>query len=409
MTNTFNTVKNAPGVIAKAAAQILSDELQFCKSIAKANEEDFKGKNGYSAGDTIFISKPARFIPQNTLDITSSKQDITEEKAPLTLDVISTVGVEIGSIEEATEFEIKNLIQRVIKPAAESIASDIESQFITLAADGTYNQAGTAGSTTFNTTTSLDAKKKLNQFLAPKDSNRFMLLDSDAEAGAVVARNGLFQDASEIAKQYKRGVMGLADGFTYMSNELLSTHTNGNDVTGVNVNGATQTGATLNVQGLTTTTGTVTKGSVFTIAGVFMVHPITKAVTARLQQFVVTADVTADGSGLAALAISPSIVTSGSLQTVTASPIDTAAMVFSGAASTAYVQNMSYHQNAFQLASVPLIMPKNAEFAAQETVDGLTIAIVRDFDVNTRKMITRLDFLGGLSICRPEWACRITA
>jgi len=205
--------------------------------------------------------------------------------------------------------------------------------------------------------------------------------------------------------------MGIADGFSYYENELIATHTNGNDVTGVNLDGATSEGASIiNVQGLTTSTGTVTKGSVFTIAGVFMVHPSTKVATSVLQQFTVTADVTADGSGDAALAISPSIYAgSNGLQNVTALPSDTDALTFVGSASTAYAQPLQYHKSAFKCVSVPLVMPVNAEVAAQETVGDITVSVIRDFDILARRMVTRLDFLGGISAVRPEWACRVTA
>ena len=40
MANTHNTIKGGPGLFLKAAAQLLEDELQFTKSIAKAPAED---------------------------------------------------------------------------------------------------------------------------------------------------------------------------------------------------------------------------------------------------------------------------------------------------------------------------------------------------------------------------------
>ena len=165
------------------------------------------------------------------------------------------------------------------------------------------------------------------------------------------------------------------------------------------------------MDGLTTTTGTVAKGSVFTIAGVYAVHPITKVAYPYLQQFVVTADATADGSGQATLSISPTIYSSasGSLQNVSALPADEAALVFVGSASTAYGQNIAYHKSAFRRVSVPLVLPQGMNTAAQETADGHTIRVLSDFDILTGKMIMRLDYLGGLAAVRPEWACRITA
>lgn len=411
MANTINNVNDAAAILAKYAAGILSDNLQFCKSIDKAPESDYEGKNGYKAGATIQISKPARFIPQQTFDITSSIQDIVEEKTPLTLDVSSTVGVEIDSLEDITELGITQMAERVIKPAMEAVAQDVEVRFLEKATQSVYNSVGTAGSNGFTVSDVQDSKVKLNQYLCPKDTSRRLLLNAEAGAAAVVDRKGLFQSSTEIANQYKMGYVGMSDGFTWLENELLYTHTNGNDVTGVLVNGSTSEGAsTLAVDGLTTTTGTVTKGSVFTIANVNAVHPITKKVYSFLQQFVVTADATANGSGEATLSISPAIYAgSAGLQNVDALPADNAALTFVGAADSSLTQNLAFHKQAFRMVSTPLMLPTNAEFAAQATVDGITVAIVRDFDVNTRSMITRVDFLGGIASTRPEWACRLTA
>jgi len=412
MANDINNIKDNAGVIAKMTAQLLADEMHFCKSIDKAPESDYQGKNGYNAGDTIYISKPARFIPQNTFDISSSTQDIVEESSALTLDTISTVGVELDSQELAHDINIGSIMERVMKPAASAIAQDVETQFIAKATDGVYNSVGTAGSETFDVATILDARARLNQNLCPKDNNRTLLLDSAASAGAVADRKGLFQSSSEIDKQYRDGLMGRADGFNWVESELLNLHTNGNDVTGVAVDDAsvTEGASTLHVDGLTANTGTVKKGQVFTVAGVNAVHPITKTDLGYLQQFVITADGTADANGDVTASISPSLYAgSNGLQNISALPADDAALVFVGTADLAASQSLAFHKSAFRMVSAPLVMPVNAEFAAQETVDGITVAIIRDFDVNKRRMVTRIDFLGGLSLVRPEWSCRITA
>lgn len=412
MTNTFNTNKNAPGIIAKAAAMELSDNLKFCKTISQADKSDYDGKNGYSAGNTIYISKPPRYIPTTSFDITSSIQDVTEEKTPLTLDVIYSVALQADSLEFASDIQLKEMIARHVKPAATSIANYVEKAFLEKATDAVYNSVGTAGSTAFTTDDVLSAKEKMSKFLCPMDNERYLLLDSTAGRAAVNARKGVFQDASEVAKQYRDGFVGRADGFNWLENELLNVHTNGNDVVfEVRTTVSTQGQSTLVVEALTTTTGTVKKGTVFTVAGVYAVHPITKQAYPFLQQFTVTADATADGSGYATLSVSPAMYTSaaGGLQNIDAFPVDGAAITPVGSASTSYTQNLAYHKEAFRMVSVPLIMPTKAEFAAQETVDGITVAVIRDFDVLKRRMITRLDFLGGLAVVRPEWASRIYA
>lgn len=409
MANTHNTIKNGPGLFLKAAAQMIEDELQFTKSIEKAPAEDFNGKNGYSAGDTVYISKPARYVPQTTADITSSIQDSVEEKVALTLNINSTVGMQISSFEFATEVDVKNAVERFGKPAASAIAQNVEQRMLQNMTRATYNLVGTAGSTQFAVDDILSAREKMNKFLAPKDDNRYFLSDSTANRLAVGARKGLFQSASEIASQYKMGAVGQADGFTWLENELLYTHTRGT------ATGSHTITTTVSVQGQSTVaiTGTGSQtlkaGDVFTVASVYAVHPITKQTYPFLQQFVVTADATASGGAYASVSISPALYTTGSLQNINRFPTASDVVTLVGSASTSYTQNLAFHKSAFRMVSVPLIMPKNAEIAEQYTTEsGFTLALVRDFDVLQRRMITRLDFLGGVAAVRPEWAARVT-
>jgi hypothetical protein len=206
------------------------------------------------------------------------------------------------------------------------------------------------------------------------------------------------------------GFVGRADGFDWFETELVSTHTNGSQGGTPLVDGSsTEADGFIHIDGVTSG-NTWTKGTVFTVDGVYKVNPITKDVTPELQDFVVTADTTFTG-GEADVPVSPALYAgSNGLQNIDALPADGASITLkTGSASTGYAQNLAYHKSAFRMVSVPLVMPVNAEFAAQETVDGITVAVIRDFDVKTRKMITRLDFLGALAAVRPEFADRVTA
>lgn len=409
MSNVFNNVNDAAGVLAKAAAMTIADELQFTKSIAQADPEDYDGVNGYSAGATIYISKPARFVAGTAFDMTSTLQDLKEEKVALTLDIISNVGVEVNSLELATTVQLKSLIKRFIKPAAQTIAQDVEARMLIKAKNAVANQVGTPGSSVYDPDLILSAREKINKYLCPKDDNRYFLHESTAGRLSVGARKGLFQSSEEISKQYKTGMVGIADGFNWLENELLPTHTNGTQaVTGATLSGTAAEGAT--TFGITgTSSGTLTAGTVITIANVYAVHPITKVVQPFLQQFVVTALNTAVSTAYTGVAISPApyTSTSGGLQNVNRIPTsgDAVALV-SGALSTTYGTGLCFHKNAFRMVSVPLVMPTAVEYAAQETYQGITVSIVRAFDVIKRRMITRLDYLGGIVADRPEWACK---
>ena len=408
MSNSLNTVKLNAGILAKAAAAELVDNLQFCKSISKADPADYKGKNGYSAGDTIYISKPARFVPGSSFDITSSIADVVEEKTPLVLNVLSTVAVSLDSQELASTIDLSQVFNRVIKPAIHSIAQNVESTMLTTAVNSVYNTVGTAGATVFDTDTMNSATEKMSKFLAPM-ADRYALLDATATRSAVNARKGLFQNSAEVAKQYKMGEMGMADGFTYLSNQLIPTHTRGTATGSITVTTTSSEGdTTLALTG--TSSQTLKKGDVFTIASVYAVHPITKVKQNFLQQFVVTADNTASSGSYTGVAVSPSIyAASAGLQTVDSLPQSSAVVTLVGSASTGYTQNLCFHEDAFRMVSVPLVMPEAVEIAEQATFEGVTVAIVRAFDVLKRRMITRVDFLGGIASTRPEWACRVTS
>jgi hypothetical protein len=411
MSNDINTVKARGGVIAKMAAGFLADHVQFVKTIDKADPSDFDGKNGYKAGDTVKVPIPAQFTLGTGADITSTIQDVDEDSVNLTVNNQYNVPIAFTSAEIATDFALKSWGKRVLEPAMITLANNIEKACLEQASDAIFNSVGTPGSSVFDTDLILSAGQKMDESGCDDYDNRFVLLNPAANRSAVNARKGLFQQSDQIAKQYKNGAMGVADGFTFLRNNLVNTHTNGNDVSGVAVEADVVTPATgattLGVDGLTNTTGTVKKGTVFTIADVYAVHPVTKATLSHLQQFVVTADATANGSGQATLSISPTIYSTGPKQNVSALPVDEAALTFLGSASTGYTQNLAYHKSAFRFVSLPLVKPDGVDMVAEETKDGISVRIVRAFDIKTDKMIMRADVLWGMANVRPEWGCRL--
>jgi len=409
MVQTINTVKSATTIISKMAAGMLEDEFQFLKTIDKEEDSSFSQVNGYNPGDTINISKPARFTVGTTADVTSTVQDVIEQKVPMALDKTRNVAVNLTSAEIATDLSLKSWANRILKPAISSLAQTIEAECLVLAKNATYQSVGTGGSTVFDTNTMLGARSQLKQSLVP-GTELFALLNSTATQSASNARKGLFNNQAELAKTYKSGAIGAADGFTYLENNLLPLQTNGNDIvfevrTTVSVQGSTS----LVVEALTANTGTVTAGTVFTVAGVYSVHPITKVSTGQLQQFVSTTSVTADASGYATLVVSPAMYTTGSQQNITGFPTDNDVITPVGGVSTSYFQNFTYAPSAFRFASAPLVLPDGTDMASQSTVNGITVRVIRDYLPLTDKMLMRIDVLYGFVAVRPEWACRVTA
>lgn len=411
MSNDISTVQARGNIIAAAAAGFLADHVQFVKTIDKANESDWEGKNGFKAGATVDINVPAQYTLGTGADITSSIQDTQETSVPLTVDNQYNIPVAFTSAEIATDFGLKSWAKRVLEPQMITLANNIDKECIEQATNSIYNTVGTPGSTVYNTNVIMQAGQKLDENGCADYDNRYVLLNPAANTSFVDNHKGLFNPSPELSKMFKNGAIAQGLGFNFLRNNLLKTHTNGADVA-VAVENSVVTIATgmstLGVDGVTSL-ATIKKGSVFTIADVFAVHPVTKATLPHLQQFVVTADVTEASGNSVTMAISPTIYSSasGAKQNVSALPVDEATVTFIGSASTGYAQSLAFHKDAFRFVSLPLFNPEGVHMVGQKTKDGITARIVQFYDGKTDKLIMRVDVLWGMANVRPQWAARI--
>jgi hypothetical protein len=224
---------------------------------------------------------------------------------------------------------------------------------------------------------------------------------------------GLFNPTDTVSRQFKNGMMGTGVlGFDEVNmSQSIKVHTTGTRSTTdtILVNGAvsTQGQATISIDG-GTGSATVVAGDVFTIAGVFAVNPQTRESTGSLQQFVCTATTTASSGAWTSIPISPAIYTSTSaLATVDSFPADNAAVTFVGTASTGYPQNLIYHKDAITFATADLVLPTGVDMAARAVHNGISLRIIRDYDINNDRMPCRIDVLYGFSTIRPQMACRL--
>ena len=204
---------------------------------------------------------------------------------------------------------------------------------------------------------------------------------------------------------FREGIVDRSAGFDLYENTLMLPHTTGTaaKTTGYLTNaGTAQTGSTLVVD---TGTTTFLVGDVITIADVFRVHPETKTSTGVLQQFVITAN---SGTSATSLAISPAIVASGARQNVTNGAADNKAIVKVGAgANETLVQSLSFQKGAFCFATADLVLPEGVDFAARQVMDGISMRIVRQYDIVNDKFPCRIDVLYGYKTLRAQLATRV--
>ena len=401
-----NNTLLTPDQITKEALRILHERLSFVRSINRQYDDSF-AKTGAKIGDALRIRMPVQY---NVTDgATYTKQDSIEQKIDLKVQTRKHVGM--GFTSHDLTMDIDNFSKRFIEPAMSVLAATVEADVIAKAVRATFNQVGSAGSVPSSLKTYLLGRAKLNQFLAPKD-RRSQMVSSIQSAEIVEALKGLFNDQGQISKQYKEGLMGRAAGADWFETESIHTHVNGTgtvtnavDAT-VNVDGTDQ----LALKGLGNA-GTVKAGTVLTIANVFAVHPETKVTrNAVLQQFVVTADATADGTGDATVTVSPAMYYGSTpRKNISAAPQADAEVKFVGAASTGYEQGLLFHEDAFTFVTADLDMPEAAGFKSRQTYDGLSLRLVGDYNITDDESLYRIDILYGTTALRPEHACRVTS
>lgn len=392
-------------MITKESLRILKNNLVFAKGVNRQYDDSFANK-GAKIGSVINIRKPVRFTVTDGPAL--NLQDVTDQSIALTLDQQKHVGFQFSSKDMTLSMD--EFAGRYLNPAIAALANKIDFDGLTQYKN-VYNLVGTPATTPATALVYLQAGQKMDEFAAPRDGNRYICVNPAAQATTVDGLKGLFQSGDKIASQYEMGTMGQSFGFTFKMDQNINSQTVGPLGGTPLVNGASQTGSTLATKGWTSAAASrLKKGDVFTVAGVNAVNPQTRVSTGSLQQFVVTADFSSDVSGNGSVSISPALTPSGAYQTVDASPADSAAITVVGNANTAYAQNVAFHKDAFVLGMADLDLPGGVEMAARasDPDSGISLRIVRAYDINSDNHPCRIDVLYGWQTVYPELACRIT-
>ncbi len=402
MSNSLLTIDQ----ITLEALRLAHEKASFLGTINRQFDDSF-GRSDGKIGDTLRIRLPSQYVRRRgsrVMDV----QDATEQKT--TLVVATQDGVDMRFNSRELKLDLQNFSKVHLEPAMAVLISGIESDVLQGVTKQVWNTVGIPGTVINDLLATGNARAKMNQNLAPKDGNRNVQLDSVTAATMVNALKGLFQDSTQIKEQYREGMLGRTAMADFYENERTWSLSNSANVTGQALNNVTLANgtATLSVSGCTVTP---TVGQVFTIAGLYAVHPETKAAFANLQQFVV-----GSGSTASSLNITPAIYISGARKNVaTSTGADitpgnflTAALTYWGSASTSYQQNLMYHKDAFTFATADLPLQAGAQQCVIRQYDGISLRVWQAPDIRNDELLTRLDILYGYAAIRPQWACRIS-
>jgi hypothetical protein len=407
MANTIQTL--TAGDITRKALAILHNNLVFTKVINRQYDDRF-ARSGAKNGGYLEIREPNQFTVRSGQ--TMDTQDVVEETTQLVLATQKGVDVNFSSVE--LTLSLDDFAERILNPAMARLAAEVDKTIIYGCYPYVGNLGGTLGTTSLASVRT--ARAKLSKGLAPT-SDRFYMMESLAGNEIVASAGSYFHTGSEISKQFDTGLVGQMYGFKFYETEMTPTHTNGTrtdttptcDMSSMaNSSGISYLMMTANAAGTT-----ILPGDICFLADCYACNPETKVRYPHLQQFSVT--VTAAGTAaLTTINISPKIYTSGPKQNVVLATISTSTTVTwqaaggSGTAGASYIHSIAFHRDAFTAVFADLEMPQGVHFAAREVYDGISLRIVRNFDIVNDRFPCRIDVLFGYKCLRPGWACRVT-
>ena len=399
MSNSLLTID----MITRKALEILENNLVLTRNVNRQYDDSF-AVEGAKIGSTLRIRLPDRALVTDGAAL--QVQDDNEQYTTLAVASQKHIGVNFTTAE--LTLQLDDFADRVLKPRISQLAASIDAD-VANAFKGIGNSVGTPGTTPATSLVLLQAQQKLNENAAVM-SPRYATVNPAANAALVEGMKGLFNPTDTISKQFKNGMMGTGVlGYEEINmSQSIKQFTTGSRTGTITVDGTMSTQGTAKITLNGTTGNTLAVGDVFTIANVYAVNPQTRESTGSLQQFVVTKANTAAGSKFTDVEIFPAIYTaSHALATVDSFPQNLAAVTFLGAASTQYPQNLVYHKDAITFATADLLLPQGVDMASRAVHNGISLRVVRQYDINNDRLPCRIDVLYGYGVIRPQMACRL--
>lgn len=395
MSNNFVT----SDLISKEAAIHWANMDTFLATANRSYSEMWS--NGtFDAGQTINIRLDNQFEVKRGDSVTPS--DIVESTLPMTIKPLYSVPLKYNTVDLTTDL-FQGWSERTLRPAVRNILSKINYDVATEGLTQVYHTAG-AANTSINAFAAVEEPGTIMQELGVPldDAWYFAMTPKDGSALKSALQNS-FNDRlnRDISDRSALGYLSYFDMyFDQGINTQSVTSTKGAGPFSINANVASGA-TTVQIAGLTATTGTINAGEVFQVTGIQSVNHINKTATGRTMQFVVTADATADGAGVATVSVAPAIYGPElhELQNVTALPVAADVVTFVDNAQSSYKVNYAYGANALHIATPPLApfdSPFSSVYTDNET--GISLRVSKTAEVMDNMNVMRLDVL-----CAYRW------
>lgn len=391
----------SPTIITREALRILHANLNFVANIDKQHDKQFANAGASPSGKigpTLTIRNPNQFTVRNGTAL--SVQDVVETSQTLTVSTVK--GVDFQFTQTDLTLTIDEFSERYLKPAMSVLATGIEADALSMILD-VYN-AYDDNANAFSYSDFSSGRKVLNQYLAP-DTDRAAILTSGHVVSFLNDIKGFFNPQESVSKPYLTGKVGRVNGFDTFENTVLNPFQSGTAAAATGYTATLTSASATAVMAAGATT--FKKGDIVTFSTVDAVDPETKVDRGFLQQFVVTADY-AGGAGN--MSISPTPITGGAAQNVTAVGAGLTVVKIGGDASALYSQSVLFHPEAFTFVSADLVdVSKFGAWGTRQVMDGISMSIARQYNISNMQIPCRIDVLYGYKTIRPQLAVRVIA
>jgi hypothetical protein len=335
-------------------------------------------------------------------------RDTEQRSVPVTISEQYQASVNFASAELALKME--DFEERVLTPRMEQLASDMDTQVLS-----NYwripTTVGTPGTTPATTTVLLQAMQKFREEGYGNSPKISLLLNPTANTSLVPAMQGLFNPVDKLSRQFNSGLVAEGVlGFKEISvTASLPNHTNGSWASAGTISVATTAVEGSNQLAISFTgTATFNRGDVFTLPGVRAVNPLTRLNTGAPRSFTVLQTVT--GTSSVTLTVAPemtSLASNSPYTTITLLPAAGNTLTMQGTGGSTYQQSLAIHEDALYFVTADLALPQGVEFAKRENYKGISMRIVKNYDINNDTHPLRFDILAGDGALRPLGAVRV--
>ena len=387
MSNTLLT----PKTIAREALIRLMGNLGIANEVYRDYSNEFQ-----KVGDTVTVRKPAVFVADE-FGGTINLQDIGEGSIPVKMDTHLDVSVSVSSKEMT--LSIKDFGSQVLDGATLAIAEGVNTKVAKVASQQIPACVGTAGTTPNSLKTGFTNPMMRMDINKVPRSLRRLFFDpvANAELLNLDALVGLDKSGSTAA--LREASMGNVMSFSTYMDQAIVTHAAGDytSLADVTVTAVAHDADDYNVSLLTLTsaaglaTTTLKAGDLFEVDG---------------KQYVVIAD-----SATAAAGVVSSVKVHPRFHVDAVGDLGDVSVTFTDVTARAHVSNLAFHEKAIALVTRPLEVPlgKNETnaYAAVEPNTGLSIRVVMDYDINTKKSVISLDALFGAKVVYPTLGCQV--